>query len=145
LSTRDHGIEALRKASEQLTPGDVTDSYIKVKNPSGQPIDISGSFVFSGLSTGIITTTITVTDTATALPASILAARNSLLIRNLSDTEILYIGLATVTAGRTVSSTTDGYEIDPNQEFSVDIANGLALYGIASSGKTILVKVTEFA
>lgn len=145
MSIIEHGIEGLRKAAEYVNPGDLSETYLKVKNPTGQPIDISGSFVFSGLSLAIKTSTINVTDTATALPATALASRNSLVIRNLSTTDILYIGGATVTAGQTVGSFTDGYEVDPGQEFSVDIANGLALYGIAESGKTIKVKITEFA
>jgi len=142
---REHGLEVIRKSGEEVTPNNNTDYYLKVRNPVGLPLDINGQVVFTGLSIGIRTSTIQVSDVVTALPAVAFASRNSLLLRNLSDTEVLYLGDATVTAGRTVGSTTNGLEVDSNQEFSVDIASGLTLYGIAPSGKTIIVKITEFA
>lgn len=145
MSVCDHGQEALRKSAEEVTPGDNTEYYLKVSNIPGEKIDVDADVTFSGLSTAIKTTTISVGDVATALPTTALTGRNSLKIRNFDTNNTLYLGPSGVTAGRTVGSTTDGDELDPGQETSIDITDGISLFGIAESGKTITCKITEYA
>ena len=106
--------------------------------------NFSGSFTFSGLKTAIRTTTMDVGDTATALPAIPLTARNSITVSNFSDEDILYIGNSNVTADNVIG-TTSGHEVNPNEGFNLDITDAIILYGRAPTGKTIRIKVTELA
>lgn len=113
-------------------------------NVLGGLVSATGEFTMSGLSEAIRTTTMTVGDTATALPATALANRNSITIVNYSATEILYIGGPTVTADRVIGITS-GYEVNPGEGFNLDITEDIVLYGRAESGQSILVKITELA
>lgn len=105
---------------------------------------VTGEFTTSGLSQTIKVTTLDVGDTESALPATALAERNSMLILNTSTTDTLYIGPTGVTADSVVG-TTSGHEIAPENSFAIDITDGITLFGIAETGKTIRVKVTELA
>jgi len=101
-------------------------------------------FTFSGLSEAIKITTLDVTDTATALPATPLNNRNSISIRNLDNTETLYIGDINLTADA-VNGTTSGWEVPPQESLNFDIANDVTVYGRAETGKSIKVKILEMA
>lgn len=104
----------------------------------------SGNFIPSGLKTAIKTSTFYVTDVAAPIPGVALLGRNSLTITNLDMSETLYVGPSTVTADRVVG-TTSGHEVGPGEGFNIDITDAVILYGIAETGKTILVKATEVA
>lgn len=101
-------------------------------------------FTSPGLTQSIKTTTMNVTDVATALPAAPLLNRNAIAIVNLHATETLYIGNATVTADRAIGNTA-GWEVPPQEGFNLDVTDTIVLYGIAEAGETILVKIMEIA
>ena len=105
---------------------------------------VDASFTPSGLSNALLPTTMSVGDTATAIPATAQTDRNAMSFVNLSDTETLYIGNSDVEAIRTVGGK-GGWEVLPGETFNVDITDDIVLYGVAESGKTILVKVLEIS
>lgn len=110
-----------------------------------QPGRVSEPLVTTpGLTVSIKTTTMTVTDVATALPAVPLVNRNAMSVVNLDAAEVLYIGNATVTANRVIG-TTAGWEIPAQEGFNLDVTDSIVIYGIAEAGKTILVKILEIA
>lgn len=98
----------------------------------------------SGLATDFRITTMTVPDTATAIPATALSNRVALSITNLDAVEVLYLGKSTVTADQAIG-TTAGWEVGPSESFNVDIADSLVIFGRAETGKTILIKVLEIS
>jgi len=103
----------------------------------------TGTFVFSGLSTAFIPTTMQVSTTAIKLPTTPLTARNHISIFNTSETETLYLGNSDVTADRALG-TTAGAEIQPLGSFNIDITDSIELYGIVATG-SIVVKIYEVA
>ena len=105
---------------------------------------ISGSFSPSGLNVALKVTTLTVGDTATALPVTALTSRNSISIQNKSTTQIVYIGDINVTAD-TVVGTTSGYELLPGSFFNVDVTPNITIYGRCESGQSALLKILELA
>ena len=105
---------------------------------------VTGTFTPSGLRTKGQVTTLNITSTASAIPATPLTKRNALSLTNLSAFT-LFIGYTTsVTADRSIG-TNAGWEVGPNEGFSVDITDSIQIYGIAESGNTILVKVMELS
>jgi hypothetical protein len=97
----------------------------------------------SGLKIAFQNTTMPLSTTAQPLPAVSLAKRNSIVIYNLSSTEILYIGNSDVTAD-IVDGTTSGWQISPLSYFSTDITPAITLYGVYANG-THKVQVLELA
>ena len=133
MAVDDHGLEAIRKSAEELTPGDKSEYRIRTT--------ATGTFTASGLFTDIRTTTLDVSTTAIKLPASPLADRNSLEIHNLGSST-LYIGKDNTVTADAVIGTTSGKEIDGGSFWSIDITEDIELYGIVASG-TVRIKVTE--
>ena len=72
MAVDDRGDQVLVKAAEEITPGDKSDYLIKT------------TASVSGLKTAIKVTTLSVSTTELALPATALAKRNSLSIFNKS-------------------------------------------------------------
>ncbi len=105
---------------------------------------ITGEFSVSGLKVGGKITTILVSTTALALPATALADRNAIAIRNLSDTDILYIGFDTLITANDVLGTTAGWQVGPQENLQFDITDAVVIYGIAASG-SIKVQIMELA
>lgn len=105
----------------------------------------TGDFSQSGLKNAIDTECFLVTDTATPIPPVALVDRNTILFRNHSLTNIVYIGHSGVTADRVPGSNTSGYEVDPNSSFCIDIKANPAtlLYAICETGKTAICKTLE--
>ncbi len=89
-------------------------------------------------------TTLEVTSSQTPLPSTAFTDRRSLTVFNASESDVLYIGSTGITADR-VLGTTAGWEIQPNSSINIDFAADVTIYGIAESGKTILVKIMEIA
>lgn len=145
MSVQDHADEVTRKVARQRTPGDTTDYIWQIGTTPENPLDIEGTISFSGLQIGFTTTTLIVGDTVTALPATVLPMRNSIVITNKSTTETLYIADNLLVTADSVVGTTSGHEIPPGEAFNVDLAGDVIIYGVAPTGKTILVKVTELA
>ncbi len=105
---------------------------------------ITGEFSVSGLKVGGKITTILVSTTALALPATALTDRNAIAIRNLSDTDILYIGFDTLITANDVLGTTAGWQVGPQENLQFDITDAVVIYGIAASG-SIKVQIMELA
>lgn len=92
-----------------------------------------------------LVTTKTIPDTATLAVASPLANRQSMSIRNLETTNILYVGPSALVTADSVTGTTSGWEVGPNEDFHIDIDSTQVLYLIAETGKTVQVKILEIA
>lgn len=97
----------------------------------------------SGLKIAFRNTTTTLSTTALPLPATALTKRNSIIIYNLSTTEILYIGNSDVTAD-VVDGITSGWQVAPQSYFSTDITPAITLYGVYATG-THKVQILELA
>src|SRR5512139_1700575 len=96
-----------------------------------QPISLAGS---------ILQTVVTVGTTAVTLPASALSNRRTLLVQaDMANTAYIFIGSSTVTAD---SASTGGFQLSAGQSLSIDVANGLAVYG-RSTAASQLVRVIE--
>lgn len=108
-------------------------------------LDVTGEFTVSGLKVSFRNTTMDVTSTAVALPATPLTNRNTITIQNKSLTDTLYIGPDNLVTADSVLGTTSGMEIGPGESWSIDITDQVVLYGIVETGKTIRIKVTEAA
>lgn len=102
---------------------------------------VSGSFTFSGLSTAIKISNITVTDTPTALPITALTNRNTLILENRDAILPIYIGDASVSN----SGINEGWEVLATSQFATDITDAINLYAIAPAGQSITVKIMELA
>lgn len=103
-----------------------------------------GTFTFTGLNKDWLITTMQVDDVAIALPVSSLSDRNSIMIRNTSETETVYIGKSNVTADLVIG-VTSGLPMAPGDQFAVDVRNAVTIYGRCASGKSAIVQVVEFA
>lgn len=105
------------------------------------PLDVSGSFSQSGLSTDLAVTKQTITDTAAAIPTTALTDRNSMIIKNCDVANSVFIGKSTVTA----SGANEGWEIEPDSFYSLDITDGITLYAICDTALTADIKILELA
>lgn len=97
----------------------------------------------SGLKTDFEVTTLSISTTAIALPPTALIKRNSIIVYNASQTEILYIGKTYVSAN-VVNGITSGWQVPPQSYFSTDITDAITLYGIYATG-THFVQILELA
>jgi len=112
--------------------------------PGRIPDQVNTSAYPAGLTNAFRITTMTVPDTATALPATPLTDRVAISVTNLDATEILYIGNSDVTADRALG-TTAGWEVGPGESFNVDVTDSIIIYGRAEASQTILIKVLEIS
>lgn len=141
MAVDDHGLEALKKSANQITPGDKSDYYLATK-----VIDsISGSFTFSGVEKLFKPTVFNVTDIEIKIPPSPDLLTQSFILVNHSEVDAIYIGETGVTPGVVVGVSTSGYEIPPGESFNMDFKTGstVQLYAIAETGKTVKVQVLE--
>ena len=100
---------------------------------------LQGSFSLSGLNIGIKITNTTIGNTATILPTTPLAQRNSMIFYNMS-TDSIYFGNADVTT----TGATQGWEIPSGSYFSFDITESINIYFI-STGTSSQIKILEMA
>lgn len=141
MSVDDNYREALRKSAEEITPGNNTEYFLRIKNPDGQRVEVESESVPSGLSNGFFVTTIDVGTSATLIPTTPLDPRNAIAIYNTDSSNTLYIGPSnTVTADNVVGSTS-GWEVGPNEIWQTNITKDVAVYGISTT--TIRVKILE--
>lgn len=83
------------------------------------------------LKRSIENTVVNVGATATALPATSLADRYSMIVQNLGSV-VVYIGDANVTANE---ASTGGYQLQKDGDsIAIDISDDIVLYGIIASG-----------
>lgn len=97
-------------------------------------LNISGSFTNAGLGTGLLSTTVSVTTSATPIPASAFASRKTFSVR-VKGAGPVYFGHSGVT-------TANGYHKYQDEEFFLDLQPGVTLYGIVATG-TCEVRVIE--
>lgn len=137
------GSITLTDVDDSIAIGDGTGKHVTVTTigaKNGLDVYIEGGVIAQGgLSVGIKTTSILVTDVPTKLPTTPLTNRNSMSVR-IWGANTVFIGESSVTAA-------DGYPKLQYEEFSIDIKDNLAvnLYGICESGKTCVVKIFEVA
>ncbi len=100
---------------------------------------IGGEFQPLGLKTSIKSSTLTITDVASAVPVSSLVNRNTMAVR-IIGTKTVYFGDSSVT-----SST--GYPKYQLEEIFIDIKDNpsVKLYAICAAGETCIVKILEIA
>lgn len=98
------------------------------------PVDAAGVEVFYK-GTTVLCGARSVATSATALPASALAARRELWIYN-NGAAIIYLGPAGVT-------TSNGFPLFPNQSVSLAVG-ALVIYGIVAAG-TVEARILEIA
>jgi len=99
-----------------------------------------GEFTQQGLDTGKVTT-LTVTTTATLLPATAATNRNAIAIQNFTGAT-LFIGFnSSVTADR-IAGTTSGYELADGGEARFDVTDTATIFGILAAGSGV-IKVVE--
>jgi len=134
-----HGLEVLKRSA--FMPDDTKKWQLALRTSA------TGSFSQAGLQNGLKTRCFLVTDVPTAIPPSAFANRNTILFRNHSAANIVFIGDTNVTATRTAGDDTGGFEVDPNSTFAVDIKDTAlsTLYAVCETGKTALCKTLEFA
>lgn len=111
-------------------------------NPDGS-INVEGEVTPSGLHVAGRVTTMAVSTSAVALPATALTNRNAISVTNLSTSQTLFIGFSSsVTADRAIG-TNAGWEIGPNEGFNLDIKDNIVIYGISTG--SITVKIMELS
>jgi hypothetical protein len=98
--------------------------------------DFRRVYVNSGANIGVEETAVTVTTTATLLPATALTGRRKIYIQNLSNQEIFLGGSGVTTAG--------GLRIAAGGVFEDEVGDDVALYAIKAAG-TANVRVLELA
>lgn len=137
------GSLTLNDVDDSIAIGDGTGKHVTVTTigaKNGLDVYIEGGVIAQGgLSIGIKTSKIVVTDVPTKLPTIPLNNRNSMSIR-VWGANTVYIGDSSVDA-------TTGYPKLQYEEFSIDIKDNLAvnLYGICETGKTCEVRIFEVA
>ena len=83
-----------------------------------------------------ITTVISVTTTATALPATALKGRKTIMVQNIS-TSVVYIGNVNVTSD---TASTGGWQlINKGDSVTLDFTEGIIVYSIVASGTANVV------
>jgi len=105
------------------------------------PLITQGTNTTEGLSSAVKTTVISVTTSATPIPAASLTQRNSMGIHNKSGVT-LYLGSSSVTADDAAS--TGGWELPAGQKFFFDITDSIIIFGIVAAGSAS-VKIMELA
>jgi hypothetical protein len=85
----------------------------------------------------ILGTAVTVTDTATALPASALANRRLAIIQNRGSKSI-FVGPAGVTSA-------NGLEVPGKSSLEINCGPSVALFGICATGESSATRVTELS
>jgi len=141
-------LEAIRKSTIiSPTEGDVTEYCIRVCQDGTVTVSIEGGEITStatAIDVELKPTTLTVSTTAIKLVTTNQTDRRVILIQNKSETNILYISTsASVTAGATPGSSTDGWEVGPGESFNTPSGDGAIWWGICSTGESALVKVGE--
>jgi hypothetical protein len=125
-SFKDAGGNTLTHASEELSAGVHASKHV--------PTDAAGVEIFYK-GTTVLAQAVSVTTSATALPASALASRRVLWIYNNAAVTI-YLGASGVTTGA-------GFPLLPGQSVALEVG-ALAIYGRVASG-TAEARIMEIA
>lgn len=133
---------AISHLEDSIRLGDGTDFFTSTVDSGKRALDvflIGGEIELSGLSGGITTAAITITDVATKIPASAFAGRDTMAVR-IIGAETVYIGGSTVTVA-------NGFPKFQNETIELDITDSVSveLHGICESGKSSEVRAIEIA
>lgn len=109
-----------------------------IANDSSSPVVISGSFGSAAPTGPLRTSQATVTDTSANPIPTALTNRVALVVRNTDSVESVFLGES---SGVGVA----GWEIGPNEDFSIDLDSTNVFYLIANIGKSVVVKFLEIA
>lgn len=124
---------------KELPAGTAQLSFESIYKTEGAGVE--SNVVLSGLSTGLSTTAIIVTDVPTLIPATanVLLNRNGISVRNMT-LEPIYLGSSAVN----ISS---GYPKFQYEEFVADIRDSTAvyIYAICASGASSEVRIMQLA
>lgn len=101
-----------------------------------------GQFSVQGMNS-LKTTCMQITDVETKLPSDPYDNRKSMTIYVLSG-GTLYLGNIGVTADNALGNNA-GIPVFENSTWNVDFASQTDIYGIAETGKTLLIKIVEYA
>ena len=128
-------------------PSGETSVRVFVSNETGQELPVSATFsgtLASAAPTGPLKRLVTtVTDVAADPIAVPLANRVSLVVRNKSLINTIYLGEDnTITPD---DSATGGWEIGPGEDFSLDLSEDNVFFLIAPVGQSAIVKILEIA
>ena len=123
---KDAGGNTITHASEEISSGVHASEHVPV-DAAGVELFYKGSTVLSGA--------VSVATTATALPASALAARRVLWIYN-NGTATIFLGPAGVT-------TSNGFPLLPGQSVALEVG-ALVMYGRVATG-TVEARLMEIA
>lgn len=123
---KDAAGNTITHASEEISAGIHASEHV--------PVDAAGVEIFYKAST-VLASAVSVATSATALPASALSGRRSLIISNFGSGTI-YLGAAGVT-------TAAGFPLLAGQSLALEVGT-LAIYGIVASG-TVAARVMEIA
>jgi len=110
-------------------------SLQKTYSPNGDFRDSDGNHLFGTVIRETFKqSAVTVSNTATLIPATALAKRNSILITN-NGGNAIYIGASDVT-------TANGFPLHPRAVVQIDIQDNVDIYGITASG-TVDIRIVE--
>jgi hypothetical protein len=123
---KDAGGNTVTHASEEISSGVHASEHV--------PVDAAGVEIFYK-GTTVLATAVSVATTATALPASALAARRVLWVYN--------NGAATIFLGPAGVTTSNGFPLLPGQSVSLEVGP-LVIYGIVATG-TVNARIMEVA
>lgn len=128
-------------------PSGETSVRVYVGNETGQEIPVSATFsgsVAAAAPTGPLKRLVTTVTDVAADPILVpLANRVSLVVRNKSLTNTIYLGEDnTITPDDTA---TGGWEIGPGEDFSLDLSEDNVFFLIAPAGQSAVVKILEIA
>lgn len=128
-------------------PSGETSVRVYVGNETGQEIPVTATFsgsVAAAAPTGPLKRLVTTVTDVAADPILVpLANRVSLVVRNKSLTNTIYLGEDnTITPDDTA---TGGWEIGPGEDFSLDLSEDNVFFLIAPAGQSAVVKILEIA
>lgn len=120
---------------------------VKIENLSSEPVPVDATFsgsVAAAAPTGPIKRRVVTVNDVAADPILVpLANRVSLVVRNKSALNTIYLGEdATITPDDTA---TGGWEIGPGEDFSLDLSEDNNFFLIAPAGQSAIVKILEIA
>lgn len=145
MSVDDHGLEALRKAALQLTPGDKAEYKLRVIlfDSDGNPLDPISVNIEAPTGPFEITPFQVTSVAANPLPTP-LADRVALSIRNNSATVSIFVGKSAAVSTDTTAAG-GGWEIKPREDLNFDMKEDTSFYLIAPTGQTAWVQIFEIA
>jgi len=124
-------------------PDGASATYTSVSGKTGLDVSVlgglTGSFTQTGLSVGLSTTSVIITDVPTAIPTVVLPSRNGISVRVISA-EPVFFGPSGVTVD-------NGYPKYQREEIVADVKDNSAvlIYGVCAAGATSEVRVMQIA